>query len=120
MKVGDYYTLQFDNSADQMSDEDAAGIVTELKDGVLHLKKHQYILSFRALLWDIQGNGEYLSEIKNNHYNYVDADGNIQNGIDGLGNANDIIVRVKPYMVYENNSTKDCSSNKYCNNKNIS
>ncbi|MBM6800626.1 hypothetical protein H7U28_17770, partial [Coprobacillus cateniformis] len=67
---------------------------------------HQYILSFRALLWDIQGNGEYLSEIKNNHYNYVDADGNIQNGIDGLGNANDIIVRVKPYMVYENNSTK--------------
>ena len=106
VKVGDYYTLQFDNSADQMSDEDAAGIVTELKDGVLHLKKHQYILSFRALLWDIQGNGEYLSEIKNNHYNYVDADGNIQNGIDGLGNANDIIVRVKPYMVYENNSTK--------------
>ena len=51
-------------------------------------------------MYDIQGNGEYNSEIKNKYYNYTDDDGNKVDGIDSFSNANDIIVNVKPYMVY--------------------
>ena len=40
------------------------------------------------------------SEIKNKYYNYTDDDGNKVDGIDSFSNANDIIVNVKPYMVY--------------------
>lgn len=103
---GDYYVIKFNNDNDKLSDSDAESKTLTLKDGVLYLEKNQYVLSFKAKMYDIQGNGEYNSEMKDKYYNYTDADGNKVNGVDNFSNANDIIVNVKPYMVYENNSTK--------------
>lgn len=99
-KSGDYYVIRFNNDNDKLSDSDAEDKELKLKDGVLYLEKNQYVLSFKAKMYDIQGNGEYNSEIKNKYYNYTDDDGNKVDGIDSFSNANDIIVNVKPYMVY--------------------
>ena len=58
-------------------------------------------------MYDIQGNGEYNTEIKDNYYHYKDDDGNEKNGVDDFSASDkDIVVKVKPYMVYESNSTK--------------
>lgn len=65
-KSGDYYVIRFNNDNDKLSDSDAADKELKLKDGVLYLEKNQYVLSFKAKMYDIQGNGEYNSEIKIN------------------------------------------------------
>lgn len=101
---GDYYTIDFDNSNDKASDD---GTKLELKNGILHLEKYQYVLKFKAKLYDIQGNGEYNSEVKDEYYHYKDANGQVQKGVDQFNLTDkDIVVKVVPYMVYENNQTK--------------
>lgn len=108
-KVNDYYVIDFNNDNDKLSDEDAASkqLNYDANDGVLYLEKNQYVLSFKAKLYDIQGNGEYNTEIKDNYYHYKDDDGNEKNGVDDFSASDkDIVVKVKPYMVYESNSTK--------------
>ena len=115
-----YYVLKFNNDNDKLSDEDAAESI-KLEDGVLYLEKNQYVLSFKAKLYDIKGNGEYNSEIKDNYYNYTDDSGAVHQGVDSFSSNNkDIIVNVIPYMVYTpgdiDNATNKVTTNSYYNN----
>ncbi len=105
---GDYYGFKFDNSADAASEIDRT---LTFSNGILYLEKNQFPLKFEAILWDIEGDGEYLSELGWNADGtaYVQANG-LRHSKANLSNTKDIIVHVKPYLVYGVDSSTDAEN----------
>ena len=103
-----YYVIKFNNDNDKSSTVGKTGYI----NGTYYLNKHQYVLSFKITMYDIQGNGEYNSEIGNKYYKYTDADGTVQQDkIDKFGlTTDDIIVDVKPYTVCDVDTVADATN----------